>query len=292
MTTEPLDDVLRSLEYSLLARGRSIHTLRQYKLAATKFSEFIDGAPLRKATRGQVEQWLLSLRQAGSKPSTVYHYFTGLRTFFKWYSIRDGFTSPMAGIGSPSVPEPEKRILTVEEIRRVLATLKAGRRYRDAAIIALMYDTGMRASEVCGMKWEDVDWKENTITLSDTKNGDLRLVPFSYAAGERMDLWRSKGKRKDLPWLFPGTRGQLTRSGLLQMIRKAFVEIGVDGIGPHSLRHTFATHFLDGSDAHVSDLMMIAGWKSESMARRYTKDGRQRRAIKAHRENSPLSRLG
>lgn len=292
MTTESLDDVLRSLEYSLLARGRSGHTVRQYKNCATRFSQFIGGSPLSTATRGQVEQWLLSLRQDGAAPSTVYHYFTGLRTFYKWYSSRDGFTSPMAGISGPSVPEPEKRILTPDEIARVLAVLKAARRYRDCAIIALMYDTGMRASEVCGLRWQDVDWKESTVKLTDTKNGDIRIVPFSYAAGERLDYWRTKNKRRDLPWMFHGTRGRLTRSGLLQMIRKAFQEIGVEGIGPHTLRHTFATHFLDGSDAHVSDLMTIAGWKSEAMARRYTKEGKTRRAIKAHRENSPLARLG
>ena len=315
MTEERLDDLLRSMEYTLAARRRSPATIDQYQRSLIRFYQWLDARgeiDISAVTPGVVEEWMTSLQRTvvgkGADglpklmaPSTVRYNYAGLRGFYKWHSRREGYVTPFAAVESPSVPETRKDVVSTRDMKRVLDYLRAAGRLRDVALVGLLYDTGMRASEVCGVKTTDIVWANarqkqdvSFIKLEDTKNGETRDVPISYAAGEMLDLWLSKRKDKGNDWLFPNLRTgrPLTRSGLLQVVKEAFEDIGLKGIGPHDLRHTFATHFLDGDSAKVGDLMAIGGWRSEQMARHYTKDGKQRRAMKSHRENSPLSRLG
>lgn len=299
MIVENPDDLMRSLEYSMSARRRSELTIDQYRRSFRRFYQWLcergEPASLAEVEPRHVEEWLVGLAK-DLKPATVGWYYRGLRGFYRWHSKREGYSTPFFNIEAPRVPESRKDVVSEADMAKVLKHLRALGRHRDAAIIGLFYDTGMRASEVAGIRTEDIVWGkrgDSFIRLGDTKNGEYRDVPFSYTAGELIDMWLSKRPNPHSPWLFTGRRGTpLTRSGLLQIVKESFQEIGVQGIGPHDLRHTFATHFLDGEGAQVADLMTIGGWKSEQMARHYTKEGKQRRAMKSHRENSPLARLG
>lgn len=93
------------------------------------------------------------------------------------------------------------------------------------------------------------------------------------------------------PYLFVGQKGQLTRSGALQMVKRVFRAHGIEGISPHDLRHTFAMTYMDSNDARVEDMMEVGGWKSDSVARYYAKHSQKRRAIRASRKHLPGAKL-
>lgn len=297
MNTSDLDNTLRSLKFSLEAGRRSSHTVRQYSDATRAFALWCtEAVPKGKfpddVTRHHVNQWLAELQQTCA-PATVRHKYSGLKAFFNWYEedAQKKWVNPMAKMKAPEVPETQKDIVPAAKMNEILKALDACKRRREAAMVSLFYDCGLRASELCGIRKDDVDWDECSITLADTKNHDTRQVPFGPSTAKRLDSWRRARKDKDSQWLFTGTKGQLTRSGILQIIKKTFAEYGVEGIGPHDLRHTFATHYLDDPNAREGDLQTIAGWRSPEMARRYSRSGQNRRAVAAHKRLSPVEKL-
>lgn len=296
MMRQKTDNLLRSWEYSLKAQGKSPHTMQQYLGSTRRFLSWL-GKPPHDATRHDIECWLTELGQQVA-PATVVHRYCGLQAFFRWLEEEGEISAnPMAKVKKPRVPETTKDVVPSQVMAAVLKELDRNKRYRDAAIIALFYDTGMRASELASIRMEHVDLDEGLITLPNTKNGDVRVVPVSPNTMVRLHRWLRRRLDPESPWLFTGQRGRhrgrpLTRSGLTQLVAEVFAGHTEARITPHDLRHTFATHFMEDETARPEDLMTIAGWKTDAMARRYTKTRRLHRAIQAHRRLSPMARLG
>jgi len=295
MTRAKFDDVMRSFEYSLRAAGKSQHTINQYLGSPRAFLEWYGRDPL-QAKRHDIEGWLAELSKRLA-PATVAHLYSGLKAFYRWLLEEDEIAEdPMAKVRKPKVPETEKDIVPAEVMARVLSELDSTRQYREAAIISLLYDTGMRANELVGLRVDDIDWDEQVILIRKTKNAEIRVVPFSNQTGLRLRRWLRKRPHQDAEHLFTAQRGPaagrpLTTSGLRQIVQSVFEGKTRGSITPHDLRHTFATHFLEDETARPEDLMTIAGWKSDAMLRRYTRSRKQARAIAAHRRLSPVARL-
>ena len=301
MTEDSLDNLLRSLDYHLSAKNRAETTKTHYATALRRFYQWLadSGEPLDLGAAGVplIERYFAELRLTpgrGGRPiaqATVRYHFSGLQAVYKWLSRRDGWDSPMRFMEAPSVAETDKDVVSVEQSKRVLGVLDRTKRLRDAAIVSLLVEGGMRVSELVALDCPDVDWKASTVILRDTKNGDVRHVPFGGATGERLDLWVNK-RRKSTECLFYGNRGgRLTRSGVLQMVKKAYAECGIPNISPHDLRHSMATGYMDANPHGENDLMVVGGWKSDTMVRRYSKKGRDRRGLESFRANNPMSRL-
>jgi site-specific recombinase XerD len=296
MTAVSFDNTLRSLSYSLRAQRKSEHTVRQYTASARKFHSWFqgrDGFPA-GVTRQDIVSWLAHEQELGLAPASIRHDYAGLSAVFRWL-VEEGEleTNPMWKVRPPAVPASPKDVVSVDIMGKVLAGLDKAKAYRDAAIISLFYDTGMRVSELAGVRLQDVDWDAMTVSLADTKNNEARTVPFSVTTARRLDRWQRNRGDPESPCLFTGKKGgPLTRSGLLQLVKRTFKPYGLTTISPHDLRHTFATHYLDSPEAREGDLQSIAGWKSPSMLGRYTASTREARAIRAHRRLSPVERLG
>jgi len=290
MSAESLDDLLLSLEYHCRSRRLSDHTLRQYSESLRRLYQWLGKeADLSELTPQALERHLAEFAK-GRRPATLKHHFAGLQAVFKWHAGREGYLSPMMAMPTPQVPESRKDIVTVEDCIRVVTALPRAR-YRDAAIVSLLFDGGLRVTELVSLDWSDIDWKERTIQIRDAKNKEVRLVPFSPLTGVKLDALRSKRKDKDAPWVFAGKRGtRLTRSGVLQMVKPLFEKHGLSGISPHDLRHSFATAWLDANPQATDTLMAIGGWKSETMMRHYTRKNRQARAVEDYRRNAPLAK--
>jgi integrase/recombinase XerC len=292
MTAEPLPDLLHSLGYHMGAKNRAQATVDQYSRALSRFYHWLAerGEPDLAAVRqGDIEEYLDALRQAGLAPGTVRYQYAGLQGAFKWHSRREGYPSPMLQMEKPKVPESHKDVVPLDEQRRIMLSLDRQKRYRDAAIVSLLLENGMRVSELCGLDVADLRWKTDEVVIRDTKNDEVRVVPFLPATGERLDLWQRKRTDKGSPWLFSGQRGQrITRSGVLQMVKRTFDGLGWPNIGPHDLRHTFATTYLDANPHGAEDLKAVGGWKSDTMVQMYAKKGRARRSALSFRQNSPL----
>jgi integrase/recombinase XerD len=204
--------------------------------------------------------------------------------------------NPLDRIAPPRVPETVQPYYTVEELELVLKALR-GRRLRglDAArtktILLVLFDSGVRASELCSLRTEDVNWDAQTIAVRETKGGNERTVSMGRAATRAlMSYLRVKGVSS--PWLFSSLDGQrLTRNALKLSLKRAFEAAGVEFKGIHAFRRASGIEFLR-QGGQAEDLHVLMGWRSPEMIRRYVKAAETERATAAHKKFSPADRLG
>lgn len=188
-----------------------------------------------------VEAYLAAVKGA---PATRRLYWRGLKTFFRWLAYRYDLDNPMLGVRAPLVRRRPMRTLALSQLAELLSAVEVGS--RDAALLMLLLDTGIRIGEAAGLRPEDV--APGAITVSG-KVG-TRLAPISAEVEVAL--------RAHLPWR--GQRGELTRSGLQQAVKRAMARAGIVGwrACPHTLRHSFARQYLmAGGD--VFSLQRIMG---------------------------------
>lgn len=280
-----------SYERHLKAQRRRGDTITAYVTIARRFLEFAEqqGFPdIGQLRREHVETWLASFGEHSSHTQRMY--FVVLRQWFRWLDEEGEITrNPMERMKAPALDEPQKDVVATPDMASVLKALQREKNWRDLAIVALLYDTGMRSSETCSLRIEDVDFTGNVIHVrgTETKARVGRVVPLSPSCVAHLDRYLRK-RRDTLPWLFVGQKGQLTRAGMYWLVRRAFAFTGRT-IGPHDLRHTSATH--TAGTISDTDRMLIYGWKDVGMARHYSRQAEQANAITAFRKASPLENL-
>lgn len=287
--------LLTSWERALRANLKSPGTIKLYKLAGQQFLDFCaeNNMPdIEGVSREHVDLWLIHLAEKGLRPSTIAGRLVQLRIFMHWL-VEEGEISkdPTARVKKPAVSESLKDIVATPDISKCLKYLEKMKRWRDAALVAVTYDTGMRCGELSDAESQYLDLDSGVLVLPDTKGKRVRMVHLGAVAIRYLDRYFRK-PRKDPRYVFNGNRGKLTRSSIYGIIRKSFAEIGVKGIiGPHDLRHTSASHTATTGLMSESDMMVLFGWKEADMARHYTRQVAQQKAIEAHRKASPLDNL-
>lgn len=285
-------ELLASYERHLMARRKRPRTIGNYTRPVRQFLAWADAnalPPLAQMRRRDVEGWLAALDQRSSH--TQHQYAVVLRLFFRWLEEEAEIPSnPMDGIKLPAIDETEKDVVTPEEMRTALAKLEKAKNWRALAIVSLLYDSGLRAGELCAILREDVDFNAGLVRLrgTDTKGRRIRTVPISPAAVRNIDRYLRR-RRSESPYLFAGRYGQLNPDGIYDIVRPAFEFTG-KVISPHDLRHTAASHM--SAEIGSDELQTIMGWRDPAMARHYTRTALAANAIAAHRKASPLERLG
>ena len=215
--------------------------------------------------------------------------FRALQQFFKWLAGEDEIPDPMAGVRPPHVPDKPVHVFTGAELKR-LERACAGRGFqdrRDAAAIALFEATGIRLSELAGIRYDpgdarrsDVDLWNREITVHG-KGRKTRTVKISHDAARALDRYlraRARHAQAHRPqlWLGINNRGPMTASGIYQVIARRGRQCGV-GAFPLRFRHHFSHAWLDHGGAE-GDLMELNGWTSPQMLRRYGAAARSARA--------------
>jgi len=295
-------DPLILQEWLLVLRGdgKSPRTMEGYADSVQQLASFLQegGFPgLTEATAEHIREWLDALRQRGNKPATVNTRYRGVYAFYKWLrkegEVRE---NPLDRIEPPRLPDTVQPYYTAEELQLVLKSLRSRRlRGLDAAriraILLVLFDTGLRASELCALKLEDVNWDAQTIVVRETKGGNQRVVSLGTAA-TRGVMSYLRLREVQSPWLFAALDGgRLTKNALKLALRRAFEAAGIEYKGIHAFRRASGIEYLR-LGGQAEDLRVLMGWRSPEMIRRYVKAAEVERATAAHKRFSPSDGLG
>lgn len=313
-----------SFRRSLRAQHKAPKTLEAYLAAVDQFITFLDDPPPGDAAEllaqrpvedendirpAHVEAYIAHVLEH-RKPSTAVNRYSGLQQWFRWMVKQPDLelaVSPMANMERPFIPEEYPEIVPVQNIKAILKTcnLKEFAGVRDAAIISLFCDTGLRLAELAGLmavevlngvRVPSVNLDTNDVYVMG-KGRRPRTVAFGDTTSVAIDRYlraRAKHKQKDRPelWLSGQARykGAISAHGIRQMIDRRADEAQVPHIHPHQFRHTWA----DGqkrSGLSEEDLMRQGGWRSRVMVNRYGAAAAEERAREAHRRHSFMDQI-
>jgi integrase/recombinase XerD len=267
-----------------LAARRSPRTVDAYKrdLAALALSR---GGRVADASVEDLERWIADMRAAGLASSTIARRASAARSYFRHLGMigaRDD--NPAAAVALPRRGTRLPRALSPAETERLIeaATGSAPRTLRDRALVELLYGAGLRVSEAVGLEKGAVDI-DNRIVRVLGKGGKERLVPLGRPAAESVRRYLALGRphldRRYRPELFLNARGgPLTRAGAFMILRRLAEKAGLEPerVHPHLLRHSFATHLLEGG-ADLRSVQEMLGHADLGTTERYTHVSDRRR---------------
>jgi integrase/recombinase XerD len=208
-----------------------------------------------QASREQIEAYLAELRAAGRSGSTMARRLAALRSFYRHEQLLgERPDNPAAEIAAPRRVRRLPRTLSPGEAERLMeaAAGTTPRALRDGALVELLYGAGLRVSEAVGLERGSVDLDERLVRCIG-KGSKERIVPIGRQAADALRRYLSRGRpfldRRHSPALFLNARGgPLTRAGVSLILRRLAEKAGLepDRVHPHLLRHSFATHLLEG----------------------------------------------
>ncbi|WP_371408894.1 tyrosine-type recombinase/integrase [Micromonospora zamorensis] len=290
-------DLADSWDLSLDAEGYAINTRKSYLRALRSLAAWLppDTAPDR-VTRDHIRGWIVATREATSS-GTARSWFAGVRHFYRW-AVADGEmdTDPTAGIRTPPPNESVTPTLPDDDVRALLGTCTGGdfTARRDAAIIYVLIDCGLRLAEITGLTLDDLDIRSRTITVagkgSNRSGPRRRTVQPGTKAMRALDRYLRERRRhpwaeRPALWLGSRNRETLTSDGIKAMLQRRAAAAGIGHIHPHQLRHTWASGFRK-EGGEEGDLMVNGGWRSRTMLDRY---GAATAAERARAANARLS---
>lgn len=237
----------------LVLRGMSANTTEKYLCCARKFAEHFGRSPCRMGA-AEIRAFLLHVAsECGRSPSTVNVYAGALRFL---YGVTLERPEEMARIPRMRVPMHVPVVLSGTEIERLLAAIRS-ERHRVAAMLA--YGAGLRVGEVCKLRTDDIDPKRMVLRIRGSKRGRERYVMLSPRLLKEMRAYWKRA-RPSAPYLFRGRRPGtlLTRAAVHKAIAAAGRRAGLGKrVGPHTLRHSFATHLLEaGTDLRTLQVLL------------------------------------
>ncbi|HEY7344998.1 MAG TPA: tyrosine recombinase XerC [Gaiella sp.] len=261
----------------LLAARRSPRTVDAYRRDLAAFGATIDG-PIGRTTTEQIEAWLAAMRADGRAPATIARRLAAVRAYLRHLMLVGTRTdNPAAPIAGPRRPKTVPRTLSPSEAERLVeaASGTSPRAMRDRALVELLYGAGLRVSEAVGLVKASVDL-EQRIVRAVGKGGKERIVPLGRPAADALRRYMALGRphldRRHRPDLFLNARGgALTRAGAFLVLRRLADRAGLEPgrVHPHLLRHSFATHLLEGG-ADLRSVQEMLGHADVGTTERYT----------------------
>ena len=293
-TTATNPHIAAFLHYGRAEKGLSTNTILAYRRDMTKFEQFLKprGVSLLKPARSDVVDFLSSLYTHGLDSRSVARQLVTLRNFYRFCLGDELITNdPVANIESPKIYRTLPHFLSVDDVEKLLAQpdVKTPLGLRDRTMIELMYSTGLRVSELCGLRLSDIQMNEGTLRCIGKGNKE-RIVPVGRRALEAIAAYLRDARPKLLrdqpsPFLFTGRQGRkMHRINFWVLLRKYGEMAGLrESLNPHMLRHSFATHLLDGG-ADLRAVQLMLGHADISTTQIYTHvvEERLKQVYKAH----------
>lgn len=266
-----IEKFLRFLE---VERGASLHTLRAYREDLELFFRDIK-SEIKAIDLGDVRGFVASQINEGRKKTTVGRRLATVRSFLK-FLYREGYikTNPAKLVSTPKLPKILPKFLSVDDVFSLvekpeeIGFLQA----RDRAILELLYSSGLRVSELVGLNIEDMNLREELVKVRG-KGKKERIVPVGKKAIEAIRSYVTERvllKKRDNSFFLNRNGTRLTDRSVRRIVIKYARAIGISGrIGPHVLRHTFASHLLQGG-ADLRVIQELLGHSSLSTTQKYT----------------------
>jgi integrase/recombinase XerD len=272
---------------ALLAAQRAARTVEAYRRDLERLGAFL-GHGVSTATVEELERYTAKLRADGLAPATLARRTAAARSFFRHLQLIGARKdNPAAEIELPRRTRKLPRTLSAGEAERLIeaAAGTTPRALRNRALVELLYGSGLRISEATGLEKNGVDLDERIVRVMGKGNKE-RVVPVGRQAVEALRRYLSRGRpfldRRHRPELFLNARGgPLTRSGAFLILRDLAAKAGLEPgrVHPHLLRHSFATHLLEGG-ADLRSVQEMLGHADLSTTELYThiSDRRRREA--------------
>ena len=281
--------------YILLEQGLSENTREAYLRDVRKFLDYLkdENNDVKDVNLEVIHRFSWTLVDIGISQRSIARQHSALRSFFK-YLVLDGFidSDPTELLESPKKSKHLPEVLTLEEVDAIISTIDLSQPFgqRDRAIIEMLYSCGLRVSELCNLKLSDLFLDEGFIRVVG-KGDKQRLVPVSPRAEQELKLWfidrnaiTPKDGEEDYVFLSERRRQHLSRITVFHNIRLYAEAAGITKtISPHTFRHTFATHLLEGG-ANLRAIQAMLGHESIATTEIYTHIDRSflRQQVLAH----------
>lgn len=280
--------------YLLMERGLSPNTRMAYTADVEKFAAWAaadpECPPLQRMREEHLQAFAASLHDLGISPRTQARIISGLRSFYRYLLLEQRIEAdPTAMLESPRLGQHLPEVLTLDEINAMEAAIDLGKPegQRNLAIIETLYSCGLRVSELCTLAMSRV-WLDDLALLVEGKGSKQRMVPMSAEAAHQIELYlqeRPAPKPGEEDILFLNRRGRrLTRVMVFYIVRSLAELAGIRRpISPHTLRHSFATHLIEGG-ANLRAIQMMLGHESIGTTQIYlhTDTSSLRREILSH----------
>jgi len=288
-----IDPVERFLNYLTVEKGLSTNTLDAYKRDILKFKTFLDKSEtnITSFSRNDLTSYLMHLRDSGNQATTLARNIAALRGLCK-FMLLEGIIEedPIENVATPKGWKRIPNIIGVEEVSSLI-NKPTGKKLslRDRAMLEMIYSSGLRASEVINIKISDINFEAGFITIRG-KGSKERVVPVNEAALETVVQYIEQSRpeilrKRTSQFLFLAKGGKpMTRQRLWQLIKTYSKELSIK-ISPHTLRHCFASHLLEGG-ADLRALQKMLGHTDISTTQIYTKVTPER-LIKVHKLHHP-----
>ena len=273
------------LDHLRAERGLAANTVQAYRRDLVLYARYLEDIAIedpRAVTAEDLDAfvvWLRARTSASGKPyasSSVARIVVAVRGFHRFLA-REGLTAAdvSAQVGTPRADRSLPKALSIESVERLLAAPvgDGALALRDRALLELLYGAGLRISELTALDLDDLDHVDRLVLVRG-KGDKERLVPFGEVAAEELDRWLIRGRpslRPSSPAVFVNARGgRLTRQGAWKVFTAHADRVGLRAhVSPHTLRHSFATHLLDGG-ADVRVVQELLGHASVTTTQIYT----------------------
>lgn len=278
--------IIKYRQYLKLEKALSDNTIEAYLTDLDKLFAFLalEGIGFAEVTTDELETFSAGLRDIGIHPRSQARILSGIRSFYRFLVMDDYIRQdPTELLESPQLGKHLPDVLTVEEIDNLIGAIDRSTRegQRNCAILEALYSCGLRVSELCGLKLSDLYLKEGFIKV-EGKGSKQRLVPISRrAVGELENYLLFRDEAEILPgyedFVFISRRGKnISRIMVFHIIKELAQQVGIKKqVSPHTFRHSFATHLLEGG-ANLRAIQCMLGHESIGTTEIYTHIDRNR----------------
>ena len=269
----------RFLEYCEFEKGLSLNTLKSYNYNIMDYIKYLKKIKItntKNISKDNIHSYLKNCYEKNANSKTVAHKLTAIKNFHKYLKMFENNTdNPSEFIDRPKTTKTLPHSLTFKEVNTLLdIPLNTPFDYRNKAMLELMYGSGLRVSELINLTLYDFDFNNDIIRIKG-KGSKERIVPMNdievYYIKEYLNVRSLLIKKKQSDYLFLNSRGEkISRQGFFKNLKEILKVKGLNqNISPHSLRHSFATHLLNGG-ADLRSIQMLLGHSSISTTKIYT----------------------